>query len=156
MAMHDVNDIVDEYSGRCRSVLDYCLTTKRLVDEAKNPGFTADSWAPLAELVEVDELERVGPFKEVMNWRDYVDFLTNWAMSSEWDCSLRRITESGDLVFLELEERSAVGDFSNLANSLSVYAFNDADKIVHIDVYLQMTPPDPEMLKSLENVQTAQ
>src|SRR5215510_3352788 len=111
MAMQDVNDIVDDYSGRSRTVLEYCVTTKRLVDEAKRPGFSVDSWAPLAELVAVGDFERVGPFKEVMKWPEYVDFLTNWATSSEWECSFRRITETNGLVFLELEERSAIGDF---------------------------------------------
>ena len=94
MAMQDVNGIVDDYSGRSRAVLDYCLTTKRLVDEAKEPGFSVDSWAPLAELVNVDEFERVGAFKETMKWGDYVDFLTGWATSSQWECSFRRITET--------------------------------------------------------------
>jgi hypothetical protein len=55
-------------------------------------------------------------------------------------------------VFLELEERSRVGDFSNIVNSVSVYEFTDAHKIRHIDLYLQMTPPQPEMLKSYEHV----
>ena len=50
------------------------MITKRLVDEAKKPGFSVDSWAPLAELVAVDEFERVGAFKETMKWPDYVDF----------------------------------------------------------------------------------
>ena len=66
----DVADVIDDYAGRSRTVLDYAMVTKRLVDEAKRPGFSAGSWAPLAELVAVDEFTRVGPFKEVMNWDD--------------------------------------------------------------------------------------
>ena len=148
MAMQDVNDIVDDFSGRSRTVLEYCVTTKRLVDAAKRPGFSVDSWAPLAALVTIDEFERVGPFKEVMKWPEYVDFLTNWATSSEWECSLRRITETDGLVFLELEERSTVGDFSNVVNSLSVYEFDGTGLIRHIDVYLQMVPLTAEMLNT--------
>lgn len=150
MALHDVGGIIDDYSGRRRTVLDYCVTTKHLVDEAKKPGFTAESWAPLAELVAVDEFERVGAFKEVMKWPDYVEFLTNWATSSEWECSFRRITESDGLVFLELEERSRIGDFSNVVNSLSVYEFDGAGRIRHIDLYLQMELPPGDMLKSFD------
>ena len=54
------------------------------------------------------------------------------------------------MVFLELEERSTIGDFSNVVNSLSVYEFDGAGKIRHIDLYLQMEPPQPEMLKSFD------
>ncbi len=152
----NVEHVIGSHTGRARTVLEYSLVIKRLVDEAKKPGFTVDSWAPLAELVTVDEFERVGAFKEVMKWPDYVDFLTNWATSSEWECSFKRITETADLVFLELEERSTVGDFTSVVNSLSVYQFNDAGKIAHIDLYLQMALPNTDMLKSFEGVQISE
>jgi hypothetical protein len=151
--MMNVNDVVGRFSGRARTVLDYALVTKRLVDEAKKPGFTTESWSPLAALVAVDEFERIGAFKELMRWSEYVEFLTNWAASSEWDCTFKRITETPDLVFLELEERSKIGDFTNVVNSLSVYEFTDDGRIRHIDLYLQMTPPQPEMLKSLRELE---
>lgn len=151
-----VEDVIGAHTGRPRAVLQYCKVTKRLVDEAKKPGFSADSWGPLAELVAVGEFERVGAFKEVMNWPDYVEFLTNWATSSKWECSFKHITESGGRVFLELEERSEVDDFSSVVNSLSVYEFTDDDRIRHIDLYLQMTPPQPEMFKSFEGVELPQ
>lgn len=43
-------------------------------------------------------------------------------------------------MFLELEERSAMGSFTSTVNSLSVYEFDDSDKITRIDLYLQMEP----------------
>jgi hypothetical protein len=151
-----VEDVIGSHTGRARTVLQYCVVTKRLVDEAKNPGFSVDTWGPLAELVAIDEFERVGAFKEVMKWPDYVEFLTNWATSSKWECSFKNVTESGGRVFLELEERSKVGDFSSVVNSLSVYEFTDDDRIRHIDLYLQMTLPRPEMFKSFENAELPQ
>ncbi len=154
--LRDVRDVIDDYAGRSRTVLEYALVTKRLVDEAKKPGFSVDSWAPLAELVATDEFERVGAFKEVMDWTGYVDFLTNWATSSEWECSLRRVTDTPDAVFLELEERSRIGEFENVVNSLSVYEFTDAGKIGHIDLYLQMALPPAEMLKSFDGVEISE
>ena len=83
MALREVSDVIDEYTGLSRKVLEWGLTTKRLVDRAKQPGFTAESWAPIEEMVAVDEFERVGNFKEVMNWNEYVEFLTKWAPTSE-------------------------------------------------------------------------
>ena len=153
MALREISDVVGEHTGLSRAVLELGLVMKRLVERAKQPGFSVNSWAPLAELVAVDEFDRVGPFKEVMNWDEYVAFLTNWATSSDWEGSFKRITEFPGLVFLELEERSRVGDFSSVVNSLSVYEFNAAGKIRHIDVYLQMALPDPDLLKGYEGVE---
>lgn len=155
-ALRTVEDVIGSHTGRAHTVLQYSIVTKRLVDEAKDPGFSVDSWGPLAQLVAVDEFERVGAFKEVMTWPDYVQFLTNWATSSKWECSFKHITEAGGRVFLELEERSEVGDFSSVVNSLTVYEFTDDDRIRHIDVYLQMTPLPSEMLKSFEGVELPQ
>jgi hypothetical protein len=152
IALRDVAEIVDDYSGRRRAVLEYCMTTKRLVDAAKQPGFTVESWTPLADLVDTGDFVRVGNFKEVMNWQDYVEFLTNWATSSHWECSFKRIIEADGVVFLELEERSRVGDSVHSANSMSVYEFGDLGKIVRIEVYLQMALPKSEMLSGYDGV----
>ena len=153
MVLQDISAVINNHTGLSRKVLDYSLIMKNLVDRAKQPGFSAESWSPLAALVAVEEFERVGNFKEVMNWPDYVAFLTGWAMSSEWEGSFKRVTESGNLVFLELEERSKIGGHSSTVNSVSVYEFNAAGKLRHLDIYLQMPMPDPEMLKSYAGVE---
>lgn len=148
MVLRELSEVVGGYTGFSRKVLELALLMKRLVDEAKRPGFSQASWAPLAELVAVGEFERVGNFLEVMRWPDYVAFLTKWATSSEWECSFKRITEKDRVVFLELEERSRVGEQRSVVNSVSVYEFNHAGKLRHLDIYLQMKMPDPEMLKA--------
>ncbi len=129
---------------------------KRLVESAKHPGFTVDSWAPLAELIAVEEFVRIGPFKEVMNWDEYAAFLTNWAVSADWDCSFQRITETADLVFLELEERSRMGDFNSVVNTVSVYEFNADDKLRRIAVYLQMELPNTGSVPNFESAGAAE
>lgn len=147
-----VSEVLPEYSGLCRTVLEYSQITARMVSRAKEPGFSAASWQPLAELVDTAKFERVGNFKEVMDWESYVAFLTGWAPTAEWDCSFKRITEHDGTVFLELEERSRIGDYQNAVNSLSVYEFTAEGKIHHIDVYLQMELPPAEMLQSYEGM----
>lgn len=148
--------IADQYSGNARTVLRYATITKQIVDSAEATGFSVESWNPLRELIAADEFVRVGNFKEVMNWDDYAAFLTNWAPSAEWDCTFKRLTEKGDVVFLELEERSSVGDFHSVVNSLSVYEFNPGGKVRRIDVYLQMALPSAELLKGYEGVEISQ
>jgi hypothetical protein len=147
-----LEEVVGEHSGHSRTVLEYALTTKRIVESAKQPGFSARSWAPLAELVAVEEFERVGNFKEVMSWDDYVAFMTKWAPTADWECSFKRITEGPGSVFLELEERTTLEGRTGAVNSLSVYEFDDEDRIRHLDVYLQMPPPRSELLQSYEGV----
>ena len=153
MSLHEIRD---RHSGNAQTVLQYAITTKGIVDSAKQPGFNAESWNPLRELIAVDEFVRVGNFKEVMGWDDYVSFLTNWAPNAEWDCTFKRVTERDGVVFLELEERSSVGDFHSVVNSLSVYEFTAEGKVRHIDVYLQMELPSPELLKGYEGVDISQ
>lgn len=156
MALREISDVLGEYSGHSRKVLEYCMIMKRVVDAAKQPGFSAQAWAPLADLVSVDDFERVGNFKEVMNWSDYLSFLTGWAQSSDWEGSFKRITEKGNVVFLELEERTMTGSVGNVVNSVSVYEFNSAGKIHHVDIYLQMALPGADMLKSYEGVKISE
>jgi hypothetical protein len=144
----DVREVIEQYSGLSRKVLEYSLIMKQMVDAAKKPGFSESSWAPLAAMVAVDEFERVGNFLEVMKWPDYVTFLTKWAKGSEWECSFKRISESDNVVFLELEERSSVGTHTSVVNSSTIYEFNAAGKLRHLDIYLQMKPMPQEMLKA--------
>jgi hypothetical protein len=121
-----------------RQVLDFEAVVRRLVKEAKDPGFTAADWAPLAEFAAVAEFERVGTWLEVMNWQQYTEFLTQWAKASMgFDTVLRRISELPGLVYLELEERHTGPGGISAVRSLSVYEFNDDGKIRHLDVYLQ-------------------
>jgi len=150
--LRDIDDVIADYTGLSRRVLEYSQVMKRMVDEAKQPGFSVASWRPLTELVAIDEFERVGNFKEVMRWPEYVEFLTNFATSTEWECSFKRVTESGRVVFLELEERVGLEGFSSTVNSLSVYEFDDSDKIRHLDIYLQMAMPESGMLGSYEGI----
>jgi hypothetical protein len=139
----DVGAVVGDHTGRSRQVLEYVLEMKRIIDRAKKPGFDDGGWEPLARFVDADDFVRVGPFKDRMGWPEYVAFLTGWATRRHWECSLRGVTEAGDRVFLELEERSEPGDSANAANSLSVYEFDDHQRLRRLAVYLQMAMPPP-------------
>lgn len=146
-ALAEVDAVVGRYSGLSRTVLDYTLEMKRIVDSAKDPGFDASGWEPLARFVAADDFSRIGPFKDEMTWPQYVNFLTGWAPHSHWECSFRRVTESGDVVFLELEERSEPGNSATAANSLSAFEFDGSGRLCRLAVYLQMPMPAPRPSK---------
>jgi len=147
-----VSDIINNYSGRRYKVLQYSLLMGDMVSQVKLPGFSASRWDVFSDLVTTSKFTRVGNFKETMNWQSYTEFLTRWAMSSEWSCSFKRISEYNGVVFLELEERSRTGDSTSVVNSLTVYEFDNDDRIIHLDVYLQMELPPIEMLQHYEGV----
>jgi hypothetical protein len=117
-----------------RTVLDYTEAIQLLVPTVK----TSDDWGPLAEFVAVDDFQRVGTFMEVQDWQQYADMLTQWASSvDKFDTTVRRITEGPELVFFEIEERHFRGEGVHVVNSMTVFEFDQAGKIRHLDVYLQ-------------------
>jgi hypothetical protein len=127
-------------SPLARTVLEYSLIFKRLLEQAKQSGgISPADWGPLAELVAVDEFERVGASREVMNWQEYTGFLSGFANAASWTGRLRRVSELPGLVFLELEERGKNPEDGSdfVANTVTVYEFNAAGKICHLDVYVQ-------------------
>ena len=117
-----------------RKVLEFTQTMKKLVPTIKAPA----DWAPLAELVAVDEFERVGCFLEVHNWQQYTEMLTKWASATDsFETAVRRISELQPLVYFEVEERHYRGGNVHVVNSLTVFEFNEDGKICHLNVYLQ-------------------
>jgi hypothetical protein len=117
-----------------RVALDYDQTMRGLVPTVKAPG----DWSPLAEFVAVDEFERVGCFLEVQNWQQYTEMLTKWSSATaKFETTVRRISELPGLVYYEVEERHFRGDDVHVVNSLTVFEFNEAGKIRHLNVYLQ-------------------
>jgi hypothetical protein len=117
-----------------RKVLEYDRTMKRLVAGVEGPA----DWAPLVELVAVDDFVRVGTFLEVQNWNQYAEMLTRWASATEsFETRVQRISELGALVYYEIEERQFRGGNVNVVNSMTVFEFDAHDKIRRVNVYLQ-------------------
>lgn len=130
----------DKYARLC---LEYNATFKRLVNQAREPGFTIDSWAPLSALAAVDDFVRVGSFKEVVGWKEYIGLLQMWAPTlTNWESTFKRVTAADRRVFLELEERSTSGGKTTVVNSLTVWEYDANDKLRHLDIYLQMEPQE--------------
>ena len=123
-------------------VFRYNELIEQVVAAAKSPDFTAAGWKVLEDVIDPVRFERVGNFKEVMDWPAYIAMLTQWGTTTEFWSNFRRISESGNCVFLELEEHNTPrGGEESVVNSLSVYEFDNSDKLIHLDIYLQYVPP---------------
>jgi hypothetical protein len=115
-------------------VLAYTQTMEQIVPTVAD---RAD-WAPLASFVAVDDFERIGTFLEVHDWPQYVAMLNQWASAVDrFETTVLRITETGQLVFYEIEERHFRDDKVNVVNSMTVFEFDADDKIRRLTVYLQ-------------------
>lgn len=100
-------------------------------------GVTAADWEPLSDYIAVDEFERVGAYMEVLSWPEYVRFLTAWAGGVRFETTVFRISEIGNVVMQEIEERHYKGEDFIRKNVIAVYEFDDANKIRHLDIYEQ-------------------
>ena len=133
----DIAAVAVRYGGNARTAIDYGIFQKRLMDRAKEAqDYSPDEWLGLKDFV-ADDFERIGNFKEVMTFDEMVHFLQAWSPTQHWEGSFKRVSEADNVVFLELEERIGLGAEQHAVNSVSVFEFNAAGKIRHLDVYLQ-------------------
>lgn len=134
----------DEYTGLSRKVLQYSEAFTQIVGKTKEPGFSDADWEPLEALVDVDNFEREGVFlgakAELIGWEQYKKYISQYGGATAWEGTLRRITEVPGLVILELEERNTRNGVTDVSNTVTIYQFNDAGKLTHLDVYVMPLP----------------
>ncbi|MFV8817538.1 hypothetical protein [Haliea sp. E17] len=138
------------YTGNARTAIEYGMFQKRLMDRSKEADdYSPDEWLGLRKFV-TDDFQRIGNFKEVMTFDDMVGFLQAWAPTQHWEGSFKRVSEYDNVVFLELEERVNLGEDQQAVNSVTVYEFDEAGKIRHLDVYLQALPGEVRKSEAYE------
>jgi hypothetical protein len=88
----------------------------------------------------VDGFERLGVFLmpqgEVLDWQTYKGYVSKYSANTDWEGTLRQITETPGRVILELEERNTHDGVMEVSNTVTIYEFNDAGKLRHLDVYV--------------------
>lgn len=130
----------DDFSGISRAVIQYSEAFTQIVEKAKSGSLSEADWAPIEQLVDVEAFERVGVFlappAEVIGWNQYKSYIAQYAGGTSWEGTLRHITEQPGRVILELEERNTRGGMTDVSNTVTIYEFNDAGKLRHLDVYV--------------------
>jgi hypothetical protein len=127
--------VIDEIGPLTRIVNDFCSKQFEVMTAgARSPL----DWEPVAEFIDVDEFKRVGAYLEEFNWPEYRRFLTGWVSGgTRFEMTVFHITEIGNAVFQEIEERHSRGEEFIRKNVIAVYRFNDRNKIIHLDIYEQ-------------------
>ena len=131
---------VKQFTGLTRKVMEYSAHFAELVAKLKKPGFSDADWKPIETLVDVANFERVGVFLtqqvETIDWATYKTYIGQYGAATQWEGTLRRITEGPGVVIQELEERNTRGGITDIANTVMIYAFNSEGKLSHLDVYV--------------------
>ena len=130
----------DRYSGLSRKVLQYSEAFTQLVDKLKSGPLSDADWCAIERLVDVDAFERVGVFltpkAEVINWATYKSYISQYGGGTHWEGTLRHVTEVPGRVILELEERNTRNGVTDVSYTVTIYEFNDAGRLRHLDVYV--------------------
>ena len=128
------------FTGLTARTLEYCEAFAGLVEIARARPLTEADWAGFERLVDVDTYERVGvflgPAAEVIDWATYRHYITQYAAGTSWEGTLRHVTEQGNRVILELEERNTHSGVVDVSNTVTIYEFDELGRVRHLDVYV--------------------
>lgn len=128
------------FSGLTRKVIAYSEAFARLVERAKAGPLADADWNEIEQLVAVDSFQRRGVFLqpqgEVIDWQTYRYYVSQYAARTNWEGSLRHVTEQDGRVILELEERNARDGVIDVSNTVTIYEFDAEEKLRGLDVYV--------------------
>jgi len=105
--------------------------------ESQHRQIVAEDFDPIANMVATDKFIRIGIYKDEANWPLCLEKYLQFAGTSLWTGKLRYINTVGNLVFQELEETITRDNGENVIYTMSVYEFDDNDKVVGLRVYMQ-------------------
>lgn len=126
-------------SLRARKALAYGDKLSAIVN-----GETGETWdEALLPLIDPARFVRRGNERAELDWPAYRGLLDQWvAHGGTYAKTLHRASEVGNLVYLDMDERSDHADGSvGTLRSISIYEFDESDRIVGVDVIMGFTQP---------------
>jgi hypothetical protein len=104
---------------------------------------TAQGWDLLLPMIDADRFVRRGNEREELAWPEYRKLLDQWVEhNGDYQKALRRISEVGNVVYMDFDEWPTAKDGScNPLRSISIYEFDEADRIVAVDVCMGFLQP---------------
>lgn len=98
---------------------------------------TDEGWDALLPLIDPARFVRRGNERDQeMDWPTYRAMLESWGgQEGHYEKKLYRASEVGPVVYLDLDERSVAADGTvSTLRSVSIYEFDDEDRIVSVDI----------------------
>lgn len=128
--------MIETMSGpHAQTALDYMNFVKGDAPRTLAPDFTIACWDELARYVDTQRFVRVSKHGETMSWPEAVD-LMHRSIGGSKTYVLRGATEVGQRVFLELEETVSRGEGHMIFDSVYIFTFDDAGRIVRLEVFI--------------------
>ena len=135
MKIATATSVGKEIGPLTQCVYDFIATQTKVMEKGVS---SPSDWDPLTRLVDPERFERVGAYLEVLNWTEYKDFLTRWmAGGTRFEMTEFHISEIGNTVFQEIEERHHRGGEFIRKNVVAIYRFDDQNRLFHLDIYEQ-------------------
>lgn len=105
---------------------------------------TDETWDALLPLIDAERFVRRGNERTEMDWPTYCAMLDQWhTHSGKYEKYLRRASEVGNVVYLDLDERATAKDGTvGALRSVSIYEFDETDRIVAVDVIMGFHQPE--------------
>lgn len=102
-----------------------------------------DSFDAMLPLIDAERFVRRGNERSEMDWATYRAMLEQWLEHAEsYEKTLHRACEAGNRVWLDLDERSKAKDgTAGALRSISIYEFDEADRIVAVDICMGFHQP---------------
>ena len=130
----------EDFAGFKRTVLQFVEAFGDLARALKAGSTAEPEWAAIERLVDVSGFERVGVFStgktERFGWEAYRSFVSRFAGQTEWEATLRHISEDNGRVILELVERNTRDGVMHVANTVTTYEFDSVGRLCHLEVYV--------------------
>ncbi len=117
-----------------------------ICETSQHREITPEDFDPIAELVATDEFSRIGIYKDEADWPLCLQKYVQFAGTSRWSGKLRHINTVGNTVFQELEETITRSQGANVIYTMSVYEFNEDDKVTALRVYMQQAQDTDNVL----------
>ena len=118
-------------------VRDWADIYEEICKRSQHSQITAADFDPLAELIDTNVFHRTGVFKDEADWPLCLEKYIQFAGTSLWSGKLRFINTVENIVFQELEETITRKHGENVVYTMSVFEFNDDDKVTALRVYMQ-------------------
>lgn len=112
---------------------------EEICKRSQHTEITAADFDPIAELIATNEFHRIGVFKDEADWPLCLEKYVNFAGTSLWSGKLRYINAIDNVVYQELEETITRPHGENVIYTMSVFEFNDEDKVRALRVYMQQS-----------------
>jgi hypothetical protein len=118
-------------------VRDWAHIYEAICERSTHTQITAADFDPIAALVAPENFLRIGVFKDEAAWPLCLEKYVKFAGTSLWSGKLRYINSVDNTVFQELEETVTRPHGKNVIYTMSVFEFNDDDKVRALRVYMQ-------------------